>query len=409
MNNKVYYGEYSLKHWIDLMLSGNIELPPYQRKFCWNQESIKKLIQSLRDKDFVPPITIGAFTASDGKTHNYIIDGQQRLTSILLACIKKYPNAGKFKSKENSLAEDDDGIDSEGEDKIILEWRFDELLKLGKNVESIRQEIATDDRYDNLGGTIFDDVLNNTFFEDTFLGFSYIVSSTSDQNEQQKYYSRIFKHINTLGKALLPEESRRALYFLNGKYTTLLDSNVLKSITIMQNAEPKNPDFVRYLAYLYDYDKLVNDSKNVDRVAYGYGRKREEYFSEFITTVVEEKNNHPKFPATTTIFPNPNEDIWSRLGLLKSTITNLTIPKDFNTIIDADMYLFGLIYFVIIKGKTFDDSRKNEILTAIVNKIMDNSFKSEAHRRSPNALKYTVERIKVSINIYQNYVQEPAL
>lgn len=31
MENKVYYGEYTLKHWIKLMLSGNIVLPECQR------------------------------------------------------------------------------------------------------------------------------------------------------------------------------------------------------------------------------------------------------------------------------------------------------------------------------------------------------------------------------------------
>lgn len=401
MKNRVYYGEYSLKHWIDLMLKSNIELPSYQRKFCWKSGKIEKLVQSLKEKDFVPPVTIGAFT-KDGKTHNYIIDGQQRLTSILLACIGKYPDQDNFKPKEISLAEGDDGIDSEDENNIVLEWRFNELLKLGNTVESIKTEIATDSRYIDLNDDIDDNVLENTFW-----GFSYIVLDNSNQNEQQKYYSRIFKHINTLGKELLPEESRRALYFLNDKYTALLDSDALKTITIMQNAEPKNPDFVRYLAYLFDYCKL-NDS-NTTKVAYGYGRKREEYFSEFITTVVEEKSDHPKFPAITTIFPNSNNDINSRLEKLKSAIPNLSIPKSFNTIIDADMYLFGLIYFVVIKDKTIDKTKKEEILSSIQNKIDDSNFKTEAHKQAPNALKYTVERIKESIQIYQNYVQEPAL
>ena len=31
MDNKVYYGEYSLKHWINLILKGNVILPDYQR------------------------------------------------------------------------------------------------------------------------------------------------------------------------------------------------------------------------------------------------------------------------------------------------------------------------------------------------------------------------------------------
>ena len=33
MESRTYYGEYSLKHWIDLMLNGNIVLPEYQRSF----------------------------------------------------------------------------------------------------------------------------------------------------------------------------------------------------------------------------------------------------------------------------------------------------------------------------------------------------------------------------------------
>lgn len=35
MENKVYYGEYTLKHWINMMLTGNIVLPDYQRHFVW--------------------------------------------------------------------------------------------------------------------------------------------------------------------------------------------------------------------------------------------------------------------------------------------------------------------------------------------------------------------------------------
>lgn len=42
MENKVYYGEYTLKHWIKLMLSGNIVLPEYQRHFVWCERDVKR-------------------------------------------------------------------------------------------------------------------------------------------------------------------------------------------------------------------------------------------------------------------------------------------------------------------------------------------------------------------------------
>ena len=81
MGNKVYYGEYSLKHWINLMLTKNIILPDYQRLFVWTEEKVEKLIQTFQEKEFVPPVTIGAFKVN-GTNNNLIIDGQQRLTSI---------------------------------------------------------------------------------------------------------------------------------------------------------------------------------------------------------------------------------------------------------------------------------------------------------------------------------------
>lgn len=42
MDKKVYYGEYTLKHWIELLLKNNLELPPYQRNFVWKKEQVKE-------------------------------------------------------------------------------------------------------------------------------------------------------------------------------------------------------------------------------------------------------------------------------------------------------------------------------------------------------------------------------
>ena len=50
MENRVYYGEYSLSHWIKLILKGNIKLPKYQRGFVWDESDVKKLIETLEKK-----------------------------------------------------------------------------------------------------------------------------------------------------------------------------------------------------------------------------------------------------------------------------------------------------------------------------------------------------------------------
>ena len=45
MENRVYYGEYSLKHWIELILKQDIVLPPYQRVFVWKEKKVRQLIE----------------------------------------------------------------------------------------------------------------------------------------------------------------------------------------------------------------------------------------------------------------------------------------------------------------------------------------------------------------------------
>lgn len=46
MKSKVYYGEFSLKHWIDLILKKNLKLPKYQRHFVWDEQRTLKLVEA---------------------------------------------------------------------------------------------------------------------------------------------------------------------------------------------------------------------------------------------------------------------------------------------------------------------------------------------------------------------------
>ena len=78
MKNKVFYGEYSLKHWINLLLTGNIILPKYQRSFVWDKKNVIKLIESITDDHFIPSITIESY-----ENQNLIIDGQQKIADCL--------------------------------------------------------------------------------------------------------------------------------------------------------------------------------------------------------------------------------------------------------------------------------------------------------------------------------------
>lgn len=89
-NNRIYYGEYSLAYWIQMILKGNIVLPEYQRTFVWNKDDYTNLIDSFKEKQFIPPVTIGAYKTTNGQD-NLIIDGQQRLTSVFWHILNDFP------------------------------------------------------------------------------------------------------------------------------------------------------------------------------------------------------------------------------------------------------------------------------------------------------------------------------
>ena len=155
VENKVYYGEYSLEYWIQLILKKDIILPDYQRNFTWTLKRRKNLIKSLHDKEFVPPVTIGFFS-ENGKNENLIIDGQQRLTSILLSVVGYFPDRDAYRSyinqKKKSASEDTikfldanddiDEIKENLEEQDVIDWSISDLLEkdMDLTLEQLRKK-----------------------------------------------------------------------------------------------------------------------------------------------------------------------------------------------------------------------------------------------------------------------------
>jgi len=207
MDNRVYYGQYSLKHWLDLILKQNIILPAYQRFFVWDEEKVRTLIKAFKNKQFVPPITIGAFNINNA-TQNLILDGQQRLTTILLAYLGLFPDKDLFKGIVDRLAnENDDDIDNDGQFDNILLWNFKNLTEKGNNKAAILERI-TPGNY-----KVIDFAIDESFLKKTFLGFSYLVPQNDDQHVQQKYYSSVFRSINIAGQRLFPKKAGHLFTF----------------------------------------------------------------------------------------------------------------------------------------------------------------------------------------------------
>lgn len=391
MRNRVYYGEYSLKHWIELILKKNIILPEYQRYFVWRENKVKTLIETFKNKLFVPPITIGAFKNA-GTEQNLILDGQQRLTSILLAYLGLFPDEATFKKAEADFTNDND---DEDEDKVeldnVFEWTFDKLTEKGKNKESILANII-DGNY-----KIIDFGIDNEFLKSTFLGFSYLVPYVSDERIQQKYYSSVFRNINIQGQALLPQESRASLYYLDENLAQFFDPDFCKDIKIKNSGNETKLDFVRYLSLLSQYHK----DSNPGRIARGYKPIMEKYYEKFIYSVAEEDSDTHTFARFSVVFPDKNYVV--RYEKLKQSIVSLGINNhQFISIIDLDIFFFGLIYVIAFRNKEIDTTKINELKIKLERKI--EQLKNDlSHKRAPGALKYLRLRIESSIAIYNRF------
>lgn len=393
MENRVYYGQYSLMHWINLILKKNITLPEYQRYFVWNESKVATLIEAFRLKQFIPPVTIGAFKIGDA-SQNLILDGQQRLTSILLAYLDLYPDEKTYqKTIETFASENDDGEPGEQLDNIF-EWTFHKLTEKACSKQEILEKIQAGN-YKKINLNI-----GEKFFEENFLGFSYLVPSTNNEKVQQKYYSSVFRNINIQGETLLPQESRASLYFLDKDLTQFFTKRFKQNFAVRGFSGETKIDFVRFFALLSQYNK---DGES-EYIARSYKQKMEKYYEEYIYSAINDSDG--KYGKFSTIFPGKQYN--SRLETLQSTLDQMKIDEKFSSIIDLDMYFFGLIYIIVFLGKIVEPEKIEALKKSVDSKIAE--LKKDAqHVRAPGHLKYLRSRIDASINIYNKYATKHAL
>lgn len=426
MKNKVYYGEYTLKHWIRLMLKKEIVLPEYQRHFVWSEIDLKRLITSFKEGQFVQPVTIALYDDMSEKV-NLILDGQQRLTSILLAYLGYFPDKKKFEEGLDitMVNEDDSASDEQYENKSIL-WQYTQLLTFGEKRESIQSQLEKDNKYKKLEMSILE-MIDDDLFENSYLGFSYVVPESRESNEIQKNFSQLFRNINYFGKKLGAIESRRSLYYQNSKLTSFFEgkcsdgTDVILDIFILDDWKPCKIDFVRYLSILSQFKcSDRNDAKDV-MVGYSAYSSRENYYADYVAYILgleqEErifKFNRFKFSA---VFP---DECWkTRFERLRQTLAelkplmNLNDKNAFSTLFEADYWLFGCMYFILFEGKTIDIHKEIaakkgvvQTLSSEISKEVNRLKDDDKYKKNANRLGNVRTRIIGSYEIFMKYVQE---
>jgi hypothetical protein len=397
MNNKVYYGEYSLKHWVELILKGNIMLPWYQRSFVWEKGQIEELIKTLDNNQFVPPVIIGA-VREKGEWENYILDGQQRLTSILFAKCNKYIDKKDYTSEkpdavlEATIADDvtDNEDDIQDVEIKMIKWNFKELIK--------DNQINTEELKNSFYKKLFPNDRDEKFFNEHFLGFAYIKPNNNVKDEDQsQFYSDIFRNINMSGTKLTRLEARKSLYFLKETLKDFFAPKFLDSYKVITSSKESGLlDFIKYLSILSQYE---GNNNNLLRYGGRDWEKNENYYKMYIKSVVDSvSSNELKFSILYPANPYSNE----RMDKFETSILQLDIPESFDSIINMDMYFFGLINEIVFKNNKLDETKKDKLKDELEEKIKELS-EIENHKYNPSALKYLKSRIAASIAIYEKY------
>lgn len=398
MRNRVYFGSYSLEHWLKLLRTGDIILPRYQRHFVWDRERLNKLVESVKDDLFIPPITIGSFQENE-KVQNLIIDGQQRLTSILLAVLGLFPDMEHYRRIDEAvLAADDAGLENEDlepEDNTVIKWNVAELIKEGgdNSYKAIKERALQNGHYER-----FEPQLDMEMLKNRFLGFNYLVPDSKDPVVMQKYFSSVFRSVNYSGVNLLPQESRKALYYLDKSYEQYFAPDFCERITVVSKLTRGDMimDFTRTLALVTVY----NYTNTYYKVGKGFGRRLETYYEMFIQSVVS-----GEFQEIFGKFENlfAAKKYQNYMERLQQAIEALGWYGRYESIIDLDVFFMGLVYYVLFKKKRVDTGKKDEIKGKLEQTIAE--FKrNDKHKRSPASLKYLQERMQASIEIYQDYV-----
>ena len=414
IENRTYYGEYSLERWMELVIKKNIVLPEYQRHFVWSQKDLKRLMTSLHEGQFVQPVTIGLYNKANKEKNNLLLDGQQRLSSILLAYLGYFPKKEMFETPNQEIAiEDDSAFDDAGDNQNTeiksIKWTIRELYDKGKSLEELRAELSSNSRYEKLDLGL---QLEEDFWKETFIGFSFIVPDMAEVSDVQKFYTHLFRNMNYYGRKLSASESRKSLYYQDSRLTNYFEGkteqgdDVLCDLKVKQDFKPRQIDFIRYLS-------MLSQKKAGLKVMVGYAayNSRENYYADYVAYLLglEQEEREDKFNGFDFSAVFPENAVNDRYIKLKEGVEQIKEyifddqHRAFKSWIDADLWLSGLIYHIVFEEKKLSLNRNqgNALKNAITQEI---ESKDVAYQKRSNALGHLRERIDKSIEIYQQYV-----
>ena len=256
---------------VDMIDSGIIEIPLFQRNYVWDIKKASKLVESLILGLPVPELFF--YTEGDDNNTYKIIDGQQRFLSIYFFV------KGRFPKTTDSRFMIRDGI-NEGKE---LETLLPDNRIFKDFVLELSEDASSPSRYNGKKFATLDKDTQIKFRLRRFLRTVVVRQNKPDDNRSSMF--EIFNRLNTGGTPLNAQEIRASLYYcdfykalvrlnaeekwraLMGKPTQDLHSNdielILRSIALLKDGDNYAPKMVNFLnSFSQKTKKFSKDETN---------------------------------------------------------------------------------------------------------------------------------------------------
>ena len=269
----------------NLIDSGAVEMPVFQRNYIWDKKRASRFIESLILGLPVPQI----FLYQKERNKFLVIDGQQRLLSIYYYVKQRFPIPEK-RAELRKVFDLNNGIP----DSILFDDTYfqDFKLQLSKSENGERNPLDGL-RYNTLG-------LYKSNFE--FMTIRCMAIRQNEPKEDDSSVFEIFSRLNTGGVNLTNQEIRACLYYSD--FFRML--NVLNQNSIWRNLYGKPEDgkfrdveiILRSIALLCDgenYSGSMNSFINrFAKRAMSYSADEIEYFRNLFTSFLESCSEIPR-------------------------------------------------------------------------------------------------------------------
>lgn len=201
------YGSKDVHDFISLFEQGRLNLEPgFQRKSVWSENDRKKLILSVLQNYPVPSIFLYRSTDSSGRLKYDVLDGKQRLESILV-----FLGQGRFKGKRFDIRT----RFSEEDDLMNWDWRTMQRKGLEHKITGYKLQTV------EVSGELSDII-------DLFVRINSTGKRlTSQEKRHAKYYSSLF--LKTAGKL----GNRFAKYFLENNILSKSHISRMKHVELI--------------------------------------------------------------------------------------------------------------------------------------------------------------------------------